>query len=102
MTAVASYRRAGERRQRELVTPEGLSLPLTVASRGARAGALLVDLVVIFLALIGLGLLFLLIGINVFEQGLDEEDAVAQAMRVGLRSAELLEWGLDYARRRSV
>ena len=36
------------------------------------------------------------------EQGLDEEDAVAQAMRVGLRSAELLEWGLDYARRRSV
>ena len=73
MTAVASYRRAGERRQRELVTPEGLSLPLTVASRGARAGALLVDLVVIFLALIGLGLLFLLIGINVFEQGFDED-----------------------------
>ena len=50
MTAVASYRRAGARRQRELVTPEGLSLPLTVASRGARAGALLVDLVLIFLA----------------------------------------------------
>lgn len=35
------------------------------------------------------------------EQGLEEEDAVGQAMRVGLRSAELLEWGLDYARRKS-
>jgi protein tyrosine phosphatase (PTP) superfamily phosphohydrolase (DUF442 family) len=36
------------------------------------------------------------------EHGLDEEDAIAQAMRVGLRSAELLEWGLDYARRKSI
>jgi protein tyrosine phosphatase (PTP) superfamily phosphohydrolase (DUF442 family) len=35
------------------------------------------------------------------EQGLEEEDAIGQAMRVGLRSAELLEWGLDYARRRA-
>jgi protein tyrosine phosphatase (PTP) superfamily phosphohydrolase (DUF442 family) len=33
------------------------------------------------------------------DQGLDEEDAVDQAMRVGLRSAEILEWGLSYARR---
>ena len=37
MTAVASYRRAGERRQRELVTPEGLSLPLTVGARFDRS-----------------------------------------------------------------
>ena len=35
-------------------------------------------------------------------QGLDEEDAIGQAMRVGLRSAELLDWGLDYARRKSL
>lgn len=34
------------------------------------------------------------------DQGLEEEDAVNQAMRMGLRSAELLEWGMDYARRR--
>jgi hypothetical protein len=33
------------------------------------------------------------------DQELEEEDAVGQAMRVGLRSAELLEWGLDYVRR---
>ncbi|MGH7581408.1 MAG: hypothetical protein ACREM9_14615 [Gemmatimonadales bacterium] len=36
------------------------------------------------------------------DQGLDEEDAVAQAMRVGLRSADLMEWGLEYARRKSI
>jgi len=36
------------------------------------------------------------------DQGLDEEDAVAQAMRVGLRSTELMEWGLEYARRKSI
>ena len=36
------------------------------------------------------------------EHGLTEEDAVAQAMRMGLRSADLLEWGLDYARRHSI
>lgn len=35
----------------------------------------------------------------ILDQGMDEEDAVEQAMRVGLRSAEVLEWGLDYARR---
>ena len=31
--------------------------------------------------------------------GMEEEDAVEQAMRVGLRSPDMLEWGLDYARR---
>jgi protein tyrosine phosphatase (PTP) superfamily phosphohydrolase (DUF442 family) len=35
----------------------------------------------------------------ILDQSLDEEDAVNQAMRVGLRSAQILEWGLDYARR---
>jgi protein tyrosine phosphatase (PTP) superfamily phosphohydrolase (DUF442 family) len=36
------------------------------------------------------------------EHGLTEDDATAQAMRIGLRSADLLEWGLDYARRKSI
>lgn len=36
----------------------------------------------------------------ILDHGLEEEDAVGQAMRVGLRSAELLEWGADYARRK--
>jgi len=33
------------------------------------------------------------------DQGLDQEEAVNRSMRVGLRSAELMEWGLDYVRR---
>ena len=36
------------------------------------------------------------------EHGLSEEEATAQAMRIGLRSADLLEWGLEYARRKSI
>jgi protein tyrosine phosphatase (PTP) superfamily phosphohydrolase (DUF442 family) len=35
----------------------------------------------------------------ILDQGMDEQDAVEQAMRVGLRSAEMLDWGLAYARR---
>lgn len=35
----------------------------------------------------------------IIDQGLEEQDAVDQAMRVGLRSAECMEWGLEYARR---
>jgi protein tyrosine phosphatase (PTP) superfamily phosphohydrolase (DUF442 family) len=34
------------------------------------------------------------------DHGLEEDDAVGQAMRIGLRSAELMEWGVEYARRR--
>ena len=33
------------------------------------------------------------------DQGLEEEEAVETAMRIGLRSAELMEWALDYVRR---
>ncbi len=36
-SASLALRRDVARRQRELITPEGLALPLTVASRGARA-----------------------------------------------------------------
>ncbi len=35
----------------------------------------------------------------ILDQGQEEQDAVDQAMRVGLRSAEYMEWGLNYARR---
>ena len=33
------------------------------------------------------------------DKGLDEEAAVEAAMRVGLRSPELMQWGLDYTQR---
>lgn len=33
------------------------------------------------------------------DHGIDEEEAVTRAMKMGLRSPEYMEWGLDYARR---
>jgi uncharacterized protein (TIGR01244 family) len=35
------------------------------------------------------------------DQGMEEDDAIDAAMRIGLRSAELMEWGLRYARSRT-
>lgn len=32
------------------------------------------------------------------DYGLEEEDAVQQAMRIGLRAPDVMEWGLGYAR----
>ena len=52
-----------QRRMRTLVTPEGLALPMVIAGRGARAGALMLDLafitiglIVVFMALAALGI----------------------------------------------
>jgi protein tyrosine phosphatase (PTP) superfamily phosphohydrolase (DUF442 family) len=35
----------------------------------------------------------------ILDQGMDEQAAIDAAMAVGLRSADLMEWGLNYARR---
>jgi protein tyrosine phosphatase (PTP) superfamily phosphohydrolase (DUF442 family) len=35
----------------------------------------------------------------ILDHGMEEADAVQQARRVGLTSAELMAWGIDYARR---
>ena len=37
----------------------------------------------------------------ILDQGMSEDDAVEAAMKIGLRGADLLEWGLDYARRKT-
>lgn len=42
----------GDKRERILITPEGLALPMTLASRGARAGALILDVMIIVVGLI--------------------------------------------------
>jgi uncharacterized RDD family membrane protein YckC len=48
---------ANTRRSRTMVTPEGLALPVTVASRAARAGALILDVFMIVGGLIAFHLL---------------------------------------------
>ena len=37
----------------------------------------------------------------ILNQGMTEEEATMAAMRMGLRGAHLLEWGLEYARKNS-
>ena len=39
-----------------------------------------------------------LIAYLIVDQGVEEQAAVDTAMRAGLRSAEIMEWGLNYAR----
>jgi len=51
MSDAAAKLKRGDRR-RVLVTPEGIALPVTLASRGTRFGALLIDLGIIFLTII--------------------------------------------------
>lgn len=52
-------------RERTLVTPEGLALPLTIAARGSRAGALMIDVMIIMLSLLvgALTILWILTGV---------------------------------------
>ncbi|MEM9502033.1 MAG: RDD family protein [Pseudomonadota bacterium] len=50
---------ATNKRERTLVTPEGITVPIAVASRGARIGALILDFVVLY---VGLTLVLLLLG----------------------------------------
>lgn len=52
MNAAAVPLLPATRRARQITTPEGLTLPLMVASRGARAGALILDVMIILFALI--------------------------------------------------
>ncbi len=57
------------KRDRMLVTPEGLALPLTVASRSNRAGALLLDLTFITIGVILFLMALSAIGIGIYNLG---------------------------------
>lgn len=57
MNAATLRARSGSKRQRIMVTPEGLALPITIASRGSRAGALIIDVIIIIVGLIAFNLL---------------------------------------------
>ena len=52
-------------RRRTLVTPEGIALPVTLASRGTRLGALLIDLVIMMLAFVAVLIVLSFSGIGV-------------------------------------
>ena len=71
-------------RRRELVTPEGLSLPLTIASRGARAGALMLDLIIVFVGLAVLVVVLLGLGIGFLNLSQAEESPAVELLVVVL------------------
>ncbi|WP_404479261.1 RDD family protein [Novosphingobium sp. BL-52-GroH] len=75
--------RASRNKQRILVTPEGISLPVTVAGRGARLGALILDLIFILVLMIGstLALAQIAGGAGQFMREAQGKGAAAQALQ---------------------
>jgi uncharacterized RDD family membrane protein YckC len=57
-----------DRRQRTLVTPEGLAIPVTLASRGSRLGALIVDFLILIVGLFAFQLIISLIAGGLIEE----------------------------------
>jgi uncharacterized RDD family membrane protein YckC len=84
MTAATALRRDIDRRRRDLVTPEGLALPLSIASRGARAGALMLDLGLILLSFIVLLLVLGLVGLGVLETDMENASPAVELVVVVL------------------
>jgi uncharacterized RDD family membrane protein YckC len=78
MNAAVAARLRDNSRVRQIVTPEGIALPITLASRGSRFGALLLDLIFIFLLMLftTLGLIWLGGGVAKVE-GMDASDGSA-------------------------
>ena len=75
MSPAGSLSQRRSTRDRMLLTPEGIALPVTVASRGARAGALIIDFMIIFfLQLASLFLMAWLVG-GVFEAAIEGGEA---------------------------
>ena len=75
------YRRTA--RDRLLVTPEGISVPVAVASRGSRLGALMLDFLVI-LILMGLttwGLIAMAGGLVGIDRHLEQKNALGYALQ---------------------
>ena len=83
MSATATptrLRRSG--RDRIMITPEGISLPITVASKGPRAGALMLDLLIVGLLMIATTLFLLWIAggaANLFKT-IEDSSGIASAL----------------------
>lgn len=71
-------------RRRTLVTPEGIALPLTLASRGTRFGALLIDLAIILAAVILVTVVLAYSGIGVLRMVGEDIEKVQGSARYSL------------------
>ncbi len=69
-----------DKRRRTVVTPEGVAMPVTVASRGARIAALLLDFFILYFGMFLFMLLILWMAAGVFEDAIQEaEESVSGA-----------------------
>lgn len=82
MTRVATRHRRSTR-DRLLVTPEGITLPITVASRGSRLGALIIDfiLIIVLMTATTWGLILLAGGVNQVDRTMEANSAAGHAMQ---------------------
>lgn len=78
-----------ERRARTVITPEGVPLSLTLASRGARAAALLIDLFLIGFTMTATTLLLVWMAGGI---GISEKDLNANNARAGALQALVVTW----------
>lgn len=81
MSRTIEPQRGGDRLRR-MVTPEGIVLPLTLASRGARFGALMIDLILISLLIFAttIGLIYLAGGMVNLDGGNTPKGAAGRAL----------------------
>lgn len=82
MSAVPTRLRRS-RRDRILVTPEGISLPVAVASRGARFGALMLDLLFIIVIMVAstIAVFQIVGGVASIDKVIDSGSAVGHALQ---------------------
>ncbi len=82
MSAAVPNRLRQSGRDRVMITPEGIALPITVAGKGARAGALVLDFIIIFLLMLGfsLALIYIAGGVGNLAQSMDQKASAFGAL----------------------
>lgn len=68
MRSLALGMAGGDPRRRMMVTPEGIAVPITVASRGARVGALILDFIFLYVGMTIITLLLIWMFSGVMEE----------------------------------
>ena len=84
MTGAAPAPSRGDRR-RTLITPEGIALPVKLASRGTRCGALLIDLTIIVVTMVLSSIALLYIGGKVLQMGGASFDKASPELKSALQ-----------------
>ena len=77
-------------RRRTLITPEGIALPVTLASRGSRVGALLIDLTIMAVTLVLSSVALFYIGIKLLQMIGTDYDKASPSLKSALQFLMIL------------